>query len=173
MVREVLDNPWVDHVWKANGIALEFPPDLKWKKLTVTQGNAHYIVSAELQLHRGETVAYFANINDNEPSVYIVLRELDEGEEEDVPLHVHLVTVSPYEAADYLDSGEDIVERIPMPEALIDEVKRFTAEHHYEEKFRKRKRDKLDIEEHKFGQEPIFMTKQRSNGSSPDDDKKN
>lgn len=171
MARESFDNPWVDHVWKANGIALEFPPDIRWKKLSSNEKSTHYIVSAELELFRGETAAYMANLNDDEPSIYVILRDYDESHE-DVPLEVHLVTVSPYEAADYLDSGEDIVERIAMPQALLDEVKRFTAEHYHDEKFRKRKRDKLDVEEHKFGQEPIFVTRKRIKGSIPDDDEK-
>ncbi len=172
MAKEAFDNPWVDHIWKANGIALQFPANINWKELSSSENSTHYIVSAKLQLFRGETAAYMANLNDPEPSIYVVLRENDDSLE-DVPLDVHLVTASPYEAADYLDTGEDIVERLPMPAALVDQLKSFTAKHHHDETFRKRKRDKLDVEEHKFGQEPIFETRQRARGSINDDDEKN
>ncbi|MCP4935146.1 MAG: DUF3305 domain-containing protein [bacterium] len=179
MAKEVFDNPWVDHIWKANGIALEFPSEICWKKLSSSEKSTHYIVSSELQLFRGETESYLSNINDKEPSIYVILRENDDSDDdaseetsEDVPLEVHLVTASPFEAQDYLDTGEDIVERIPLPDVLLDQITAFIAEHHQEEKFRKRKRDKLDVQEHKFGQEPIFETKQRMSGSINNDDKK-
>lgn len=179
MAKEAFDNPWADHIWKANGIALEFPSDIRWKKLSSSEKSTHYIVSSELQLFRGETESYLSNINDKEPSIYVILREDDDGDDvasddlgEDVPLEVHLVTASPFEAQDYLDTGEDIVERIPLPEALLAQIKTFIAEHHEDEKFKKRKRDKLDVEEHKFGQEPIFETRHRMSGSINNDDKK-
>ncbi len=180
MAKEAFDNPWVDHIWKANGIALEFPSDIHWKKLSSSEKSTHYIVSSQLQLFRGETESYLSNINDEEPSIYVILRDNDDDLDgasdetsEDVPLEVHLVTASPFEAQDYLDTGEDIVERIPMPDALLTQIKTFIAEHHEEEKFKKRKRDKLDVHEHKFGQEPIFETRQRMSGSIKDDDEKN
>ena len=106
----------------------------------------------------------------------MVLRENDEISDEtndEVPLEVHLVTASPFEAQDYLDTGEDIIERMPLPDALLEQIKTFIAEHHEDEKFKKRKRDKLDIEEHKFGQEPIFETRQRMGRSISNDDEKN
>jgi len=45
----------------------------------------------------------------------------------------------------------------------------FIAEHHVEEKFRKRKRDEVDITEEKFGKEPIHVVRQRmkKNGRNP------
>jgi len=174
MAKEAFDNPWVDHIWKANGIALEFPTDIHWKKLSSSEKSTHYIVSSELQLFRGETESYLSNINDKEPSIYVILREDDDCDEsnDEVPLEVHLVTASPFEAQDYLDTGEDIIERMPLPDALLEQIKTFIAEHHEEEKFKKRKRDKLDIEEHKFGQEPIFETRQRMGRSITNDDEK-
>ena len=67
-----------------------------------------------------------------------------------------MVTASPYEAQDYLDSGEEIVEAIPMPQRVSELVEAFCAYHHKEEAFVKRKRDKVKTEDLKFGKEPIF-----------------
>ena len=53
-----------------------------------------------------------------------------------------LVTASPYEAQDYADSGEEIVEKVPMTEGLIAFVQQFVDTHHVEEEFKKRRRDR-------------------------------
>jgi len=43
-----------------------------------------------------------------------------------------------------------------MPAALKNVIQSFVEAHHVEEKFRKRARDEVDLEEQKFGKEPIF-----------------
>ena len=55
---------------------------------------------------------------------------------------VLLATASPYETQDYLDSGEELVELVPMPEGLVALIRDFVAEHHHEEEFVKRRRDR-------------------------------
>ncbi len=62
------------------------------------------------------------------------------------PLDVLLVTASPYEAQDYTDSGEEIVEKVPMPAGLIAWVREFVEEFHEDEVFVKRRRDKKRID---------------------------
>ena len=81
--------------------------------------------------------------------------------ESEHPFEVHLVTASPYEAADYLDSGEQIVEPVRMPEPVLALISEFIDEHHFEEKFKKRKRSEVKLQEHKFGQEPIVELRKR------------
>ena len=52
-----------------------------------------------------------------------------------------------------------------MPDALIELLEAFVAEHHVEEPFVKRQRQKHHrAEEHKFGQEPIEVLRQRAAG---------
>jgi len=41
-------------------------------------------------------------------------------------------------------AGNDIVEPVPMPEAVREQVAAFVAEHHVEQEFFKRKRDRAD-----------------------------
>lgn len=95
-----------------------------------------------LELHGAETEAYLHGLAANVPAIYVVLRD---GENSERPLEVLLATVSPYEAQDYADSGEELIEKIAMPPAVMAWVRDFVNKHHHEEVFKKRKRDKTDI----------------------------
>jgi len=85
------------------------------------------------------------------PSLFVVLRP----DEADGPyeMSVHAITASAYEAQDYLDSGEELVEPVPMPDGLIAWVRDFTDAHFKDEPFIKRKRDKkrIDLSEDGIG----------------------
>ena len=50
------------------------------------------------------------------------------------------VTASAYEAQDYADNGEDIVEPVPMPPGLEAWIGDFVERNHHQETFVKRKR---------------------------------
>jgi hypothetical protein len=161
IAREEIDSQWQDHVWRPVGI-LPGAPDVEgWKELRRGDGWVQYhAATLPLELFRKETEAYKFNLEGREPVIYVVLSE-DDDEDAEYPYSVHLVTASPYEAQDYLDSGEDIVEPIVMPEALVEWIAAFVDEHHEEQKFKKRRRDDVDLEEHKFGQEPIVVVRER------------
>ena len=49
-------------------------------------------------------------------------------------------------AQDYADNGEDLVEKVAMPEGLVAWVRDFALAHHEEEIFKKRRRDKKRID---------------------------
>ena len=114
---------------------------------------------AAIVLHRKETEGVALNLSGG-AVLYVVMRP-DDG-----PLgaSVHLVTASDHEAQDHTDAGEDMVERVPMPPAIREAIEAFVARHHVEEPFHKRKRKKDRVEEHKFGQEPIFARGQGQGG---------
>jgi hypothetical protein len=71
-----------------------------------------------------------------------------------------MVTASPYEGQDYADNGEDLVEKVPMPEGLIAWVRDYALQHHHEEAFIKRKRDKkrVDLKEEGKGDPRVRQT---------------
>lgn len=157
--RRQIDSPWQDHVWRPVSVVPGAPPVTEWKELLRGEGWAHYLAATlPLELHRKETAAYKHNLESGHPALYVVLRQQPEG---DRPVEVHLVTASPYEAEAYLASGDEIVEPVAMPEPLAEWLAAFVEEHHVEEVFRKRQRDKINPDEHKFGKEPIFVTGQR------------
>lgn len=152
---------WVRHVWRASAVLPGAAP-ADFKELR-REGDAveYHAATLPLDLHGAETEAYLHGLNTREPSIYIVLREReDEDAPEDCPLEVLLVTASPYEAQDYTDSGDDIVEKVPMSAGLLRWVQDFVEEFHVEEEFIKRKRDKkrIDLKEDGIGDARIVQT---------------
>lgn len=165
IAREDVDSQWEDYTWRPVGV-LHGEPELEpWQELRQGPGWVHFYAGTyTIDLFRKETEEYIFNLDGREPVIYVVLSEPDhEGEEEgsECPYVVHLVTASPYEAADYLDSGDQVIEPVAMPQSLFALIKEFIDEHHVEQKFKKRKRDEVKIEDHKFGQESIVELRKR------------
>ena len=117
-----------------------------WRELR-RDGDAveYHAATVPLELWRTDTEAYLTELSTRAPSIYVVMRKPVEQDAEH-ELDIVLATVSPYDAQDYADNGEDIVELVPMPEGLIALIQKFIQEHHVEEKFVKRKRDKRRID---------------------------
>ncbi len=133
---------WVPWVWTATGV-LPGAGAADWRELRREGETVEYhAATATLELHGAETEAYLHGLSAEIPCLYVVMREA----EGDVPLEVVLVTASPYEAQDYTDSGEEIVEKVAMPAGLIAWVHDFVAEFHQDEVFVKRKRDKKRVD---------------------------
>lgn len=140
---------WAKHVWKAIAV-LPGAPEASWKVLR-TEGDAveYHAATVNLELHRTDTDAYLSGLAARDPAIYVIMRPaLD-----DKPLDIVLATASPYEAQDYADTGEELVEKVPMPDGLIALIRDFIDEHHEEEVFIKRRRDKkrIDLEEDGIG----------------------
>ena len=153
-------HPWGDWIWKPVAVLPGAAPVSDWVVLASGEDWIHFqIATLPLVLHRKETEALKLNIESDAPHLYVVLRENDD--EGGHPFIAHLVTASPYDAQDYLDTSEELIEKVPMPPAIFEWIKAFIAEHHKEEEFKKRKRDKINVEDHKFGKEPIFVTNAR------------
>jgi len=129
----------------------------QWKELR-RDGEAveFHAGTRPLVLYRTDTEAYRQALSDTPPCVYVVMRE-GTG---DGPLELTLVTASPYEAQDYADTGEELVEKVPMPEGLVAYIRDFIALHHEDEAFVKRKRDKkrVDLREDGIGDARIRET---------------
>ena len=107
------------------------------------EGERRWIHAAtrDVDLHVSDTEAYVHELQSREPSLYVILRA-DPTAPDEAP-RVAYVTASPYEAQDYADNGEDIVERIAMPAPVRAWVEAFVARHHVEVPFKKRRRDRL------------------------------
>lgn len=139
---------WQAHSWRASAV-LPGAPEADWRELR-REGDAveFHAATLALELHGADTEAYVHGLQTQVPSVYVILR----NEDGDAPAPV-AVTVSPYEAQDYTDSGEEIVEKVPMPAGVLEWVMAFVEKHHVEEAFIKRKRDKsrVDLQEDGIG----------------------
>jgi len=147
---------WVKHVWKAVSVLPGAGP-ADWKEMRRDGEVVEYhAATLPLELHRSDTEAYLHGMSAKVPAIYVVMRPSDGAQEFDVLL----VTASPYEAQDYADTGEELIEKVPMPEGLVAWVRDFVEAHHEDEVFIKRRRDKkrIDLKEDGIGDPRIRQT---------------
>lgn len=138
---------WVREVWRVVDM-VPGAPDVRWKLLREEDGVAEFLAgSRDVTLYVSDTEAYVHELQAQVPSFYAVLRKCQEAP----GLDLLTVTASPYEAQDYEDSAEDIVERVPMPASVLAWVRDFVARHHVEEPFVKRRRSGMDDQEPQTG----------------------
>ena len=168
--RKEINNIWESHKWVINDLiplevsgGLGYPPinDVRIYPLIneVKKGDGLnknlYFAEASIDLHHAESEGYAENLQSSDPSVYIVLRDgdlIDEDEknnEQDDNIDIHLaeVSLSPYHIQDYEDCGEDRVEKIPLYGPIAELLEKFVEFHFHPEEFKKRKRDKKDIDQ--------------------------
>lgn len=162
VARETIDHAWQDVRWRPVSVFTEAPPQTgPWRELLRGDGLTHYhAATLLLELHRTETMSYQINLANGEPSVYVVMRDAEE--QDDPPVEPYIVTASPFEAQAHGESGFEFVERVVMPDQLIEIVESFIREHHVEVPFKRRKRLRHpDEETHQFGKEPVFELRDR------------
>ena len=134
--RRAIDNPWRRHDWRAVAVVPGAAGFTEWQEMARgAQWTRFYAANLPLTLYRKETEGYRVNLSQPNPSLYVVLRGIDE--ERPTPF---LVTVCPYEAADYEVSGDERADKVPLPSEILALVGHFIDAHHTEEKFTKRKR---------------------------------
>jgi uncharacterized protein DUF3305 len=134
---------WARWTWQAVAV-LPGAAAADWHLLRQDGETADYHISTpHLELHGAESEAYLSGLSDRIPSIYTVLRASGDDAR---PWQVLLVTASPYEAQDYADNGEDLVEKIPMPEGLIAWIRDFAQKYHEHEAFVKRRRDRQRVD---------------------------
>lgn len=134
---------WQNHSWRAVGIIPGGGQDRAGRLLSEGPGWAQFYAGAlELRLFPKETDGYRQNLLSGQPKVYVVLRPND-GQAGDTgqTMQPFLVTVCPHEAQDYLDSGEESVDCVPMPPETRLWLAQFVERHHVHEPFIKRQRN--------------------------------
>jgi hypothetical protein len=152
--RRKIDNPWQDHAWLPVEVVPGAQPIEDWVEINRGDGWVRYLIgSAPLELHRRETEAYKVNLSSDPPQVYVLLRSESEPDATQ-EIKLFLVTASPYEAQDYLDTEDSALHGVPMPPDLIAWVQAFVDRHHVDEPFYKRKRQRYDPNESAFGSRP-------------------
>ncbi|TCS63459.1 DUF3305 domain-containing protein [Varunaivibrio sulfuroxidans] len=148
--RRRVDNPWVDYRWTANGVLVGRGAraggnaEADWRVLRQDDDRTHFIAGTlTLELFRRETEGYKLNLSQPVPQVFIVLRPEEEGAHphEVTPFHV---TVCPYEAESYDESGDEWVEGVVMPPAIRTWVQAYVERYHVDVPFKKRQRKPYD-----------------------------
>lgn len=135
-------SPWIDYTWRPTSVLTGQPDTPAWSTLADDGARTtFYAGAATVELHRTETAHYRDNLASGAPSLWVVLSQT--GAEP--PYAIYLVTADPAEG-EGMTVGDNIVEAVPMPDAIRDAVAAFVAEHHVEEGFVKRQRDQADLE---------------------------
>lgn len=144
--RRKIDHPWKEYVWQAVGVfagAAALDPRGEWRLLRRDEERERYHAGTlPLDLYRSETEGYKLNLSQKPPRVFVIVRYCEGGKPHE--LQPFKVTACPYEAEEYLDGGDDLVEAVAMPDAVLGLVRDFIAEHHVEQAFQKRKRKRFD-----------------------------
>ena len=107
---------WAKWVWRPVAV-LPGAGTADWHEMR-RDGEAveYHAATCTLEVHRKETEGYRVALSNEPPCVYVILRP---SEDPDDPQDVTVfgVTASAFEAQDYMDSGEEIVEKA-LPNAF-------------------------------------------------------
>ncbi len=141
---------WSDFLWRPLSVLTGAPATPPWTKLSDDGERATFFAgTATIELHRTETTNYRGNLTNDEPLLWVVLRP----SEAEMPYTLLTVTADPAEGEAMTEAGNDLVETVPMPKAIQQAVADFVAEHHVDQAFSKRKRDRADPEA--LGRRPL------------------
>lgn len=142
--RRKLANPWQEFGWNTVAVVVDPPESLDFGRLLERgEGWARFYAGLlPIELHRRHTASYRDNMMTGRPQIYVVLRKSPDADE--LAYHPVLATIAPDEAQIYLDTGEDLVDTVAMPEPVQAWVDRFIDAHHVEAPVYKRQRKPYD-----------------------------
>jgi hypothetical protein len=141
--RSKSENQWAEFYWRVVSVLPGQPDTAPWTKISDDGARASfYAGTATVKLYRTETGLYRDNLASGAPSLWVAMRAADS----DPPFQVAAVTADPAEGESFTETAMDLVEQVPMPQAILRAVTAFVAEHHVEQPFVKRKRDRADPE---------------------------
>ena len=162
--RAASSHPWLDWEWTVCGMMPVADTDINQppRLLERTDTMARWLGEpSRLDLHRTDLDAYVYNLTSPQPSVYTVAHELEDPVADGLIWTTHLITMSSYEAEEYMSGDDALIGKLVMPEDVHEWLEAFVALHYKDSTFKKRRRDRLDIEEYKFGQETLVELRRR------------
>ncbi len=98
-----------------------------------------FMGAVDLTFFSNETAHYRDNLASGQPKIWVVLRPDGMGS-----VSLFAASADPYEGEAFNENVGDIVEALPMPGDIAEELAAFIAEHHIEQVFEKRKRKAYD-----------------------------
>ncbi|WP_166262084.1 DUF3305 domain-containing protein [Marinobacter salicampi] len=136
---------WARDIWKPVAV-IAGAPEAFWKEL-VREGEVvdYHAGTVAMELFRSDVEGYLVSLNMTVPSVWVVM-DKDQTRRSPSGWVVSAITANAHEALDSLDSGESIVEAVPIPESLAAWIKEFVDMHYIEEPFKKRRRDEISVD---------------------------
>jgi len=134
------DSQWIDYVWQPSAVLVGAPEAQPWTRLSGDDDRASYFAgSSSIELYRSDTGNYRDNLT-GDCKLWVVLTPA----ESDPPYTLFKVTADPTEGEAQTETGVNLVEAVAMPDAVRQVLDDFVAEHHVEQTFYKRKRDRAD-----------------------------
>jgi uncharacterized protein DUF3305 len=141
--RRKTDSPWVDFIWRGVAVLPDEPKMEPWTLLREQEeATLFYAGSAAVDLYPSETARYRENLTSGNPSIWVILSPSDGP----WPYAVAATTADPAEGESFTEAGANLVEAVPIPEAIRELIENFVAEHHVEREFVKRKQRRVDTE---------------------------
>ncbi len=137
--------PWAQDHWQPVAV-IPGAPNAFWKEL-VRDGEVidYHAGTATMELYRADVEGYLVSLSMAVPSVWVIL-DRDDSQHSPSGWRVSSITASAHEALNALDSGESIVEAVPIPDALAAWIQEFIDMHYIEEPFKKRRRDQPRVD---------------------------
>lgn len=136
-------SPWADFIWRSAAVLPDEPETKPWTILREQDGTTlFYACSATVDLYVSETPRYRDNLASGTPSIWVVMSP-SEGP---WPYTIAAATADPAEGEGFTEAPDNLVEAVPMPEAVREVIESFVAEHHVEREFVKRERRRADPE---------------------------
>jgi len=140
--RHKASSQWVDYLWRPIAALGGVPQTRPWTVLSEEEDvTTFYAGAAAVEFFRSATSNYRDNLAGDQ-SLWVVLRPT----ESDPPYTLLAVTADPSEGEAFTQTGIDLVELVPLPDNVREMMIDFIAEHHVEQTFYKRKRDRADPE---------------------------
>ena len=150
--RRKAKSAWIDHVWRPVSILAGEAETAPWTVLDNSEeATLFYAGAADIGLYRSDTASYRDNLAAGTPVVWVMLRPTGD----DPPYEIATVTASPAEGEALTEPGTDLIETVPMPDLIRDTVAAFVAEHHVEQVFIKRQRDRAGAPERRPAGGPL------------------
>lgn len=136
------ESQWIDYIWQPTAVLVGQPDVQPWTLLSGDNDRASfYAGSTSIDLYRSDTGNYRDNLL-GDSRVWVVLTP----NESDPPYSLFMVTADPTEGEAQTETGVNLVEAVAMPDAVRAVLDTFVAEHHVEQTFYKRKRDRANPE---------------------------
>lgn len=151
------ESPWIDYIWQPSAVLVGQPDATPWTRLSGDDTRASYYAGATLiELYRSDTGNYRDNLA-GDRKLWVVLTPT----ESDPPYALFKVTADPTEGEAQTETGVNLVDAVAMPDAVREVLEDFVAEHHVEQTFYKRTRDRAD---------PDALGRRKQSGQRHDDD---
>ena len=151
LARRRIAHPWQEFTWRGAAVIPGARDIAAPILLAEGEGTQHYhVATLDIEVFPSETEGYRYNLSQDRPAVYALWRN-ESGDPAALPELFH-VTVCPYEAQDYQDGADVVVEGIEMPDVVSHWLRSYVARYHVEEPFEKRRqKPHAAVEEDEIG----------------------